>query len=212
MASSDSHADSIAGSFTKGPGVSSASFATHDLARITAGNLSPATGDASVTANAYYAFTLSLGEDVTLNLASLSFDAAFYGTDSNVSANYKAVYFVRSSLDGYAANIGSEATRVYQYPGTGSPPPTTMPTHAVDLSDSLFQGIAGSVTFRIYLYDYNGVSPGNALTSNNRLIALDNVILEGAVTSVPEPSAFAAILGGAALAATCGLRRFRQKR
>ena len=83
--------------------------------------------------------------------------------------------------------------------------PPTLTGGTVDLSDPAYQSISSTVTFRIYVYDGN-------LTSATRLVALDNVVLNGTVSvpSVPEPSTYALLTGIAGLLAA-GFRRYRRE-
>ena len=80
--------------------------------------------------------------------------------------------FVRSSIDGYASNIGSTFTQAWDTTTTG---------RSIDLSAPAFQDITTATTFRLYIFD-SGVD-----TASNGL-RLDNVVLNGDVLVVPEPS------------------------
>ncbi len=88
---------------------------------------------------------------------------------------------MRSSVDSFAANVGS--TLSVQLTQS-----QTFNMQDIDLTGPSFQGLSDPVTFRIYLYDGN--------SSTIRIIAIDNVVLNGSV--VPEPSS-ALLLGVSAL-------------
>lgn len=107
----------------------------------------------------YYQFTVTPSSGYTLTLESLVFDARRSGNGPTDGS-------VRSSLDGYATNIG-----------TFTPPTNNNTNQTVNLSS--FTNISAPLSFRIY-----GFNAGQ----NNGTMRLDNVTLNGSVASaVPEP-------------------------
>lgn len=115
----------------------------------------------AVSESQYFAFTVTAAAAYNLYLHSLVFDGARGGATGTRG------YVVRSSVDGYAANLAA-ADFVAQV----STPP--MDTVRVDLTGSSYQGLS-AVTFRIYAYS----SGGTTLT-----VAFDDVTVNGAAIQV----------------------------
>ena len=118
----------------------------------------------------YFTFGVTPVTGLSLNLTSLSFRLAM--VDNSVAA-FNGTVFVRSSADGYAADIAS----FDQSSTSGS---TFVPYGPIDLSSPLYQGLSG-VTFRFYFYDDT-----NSMASTSIVHRIDDVIVEG--TAVPEPA------------------------
>ncbi len=158
----------------------------------TAGNA----GDA-VTLGSYFSFTVTPDAGYHLQLDRLEFDTAYYRAAGSTSGSAEAGFFVRSSLDGFGANIGDTMIQAYQ--NVETQPDVIWSFREVSLADAAFQNITDPVEFRIYVYDDS--------TDVNRTPRLDNVVLHGLV--VPEPGAWLLLLSAAA----CGLlvRRRRGK-
>ncbi|MFA6961342.1 MAG: hypothetical protein WC205_11375 [Opitutaceae bacterium] len=182
--STDTDVNSVAGSFTVSSafgasgGIGAATGSAFTLASVT-----PASESLAVSGNSYFSFTLTPTSGYVINPSILTFSTVFNGTDG--AAAVSANYFVRSSLDGFSANIGSTFTENYQ---TGS----VFTLQTVDLSGGAYQSIVGTVEFRIYVYDSSA--------ANGRYVRVDNVTLTGAATSaIPEPVTASLMLGGLAL-------------
>jgi hypothetical protein len=58
---------------------------------------------------------------------------------------------------------------------------------SISLSSSEYQGLTGTITFRIYAYDDSD--------STGDMDRLDNVVLNGTLSAIPEPSSFALLAG-----------------
>ncbi|QNN24125.1 DNRLRE domain-containing protein [Planctomycetales bacterium ZRK34] len=172
--SSDTEPNSTAGAFTINPASSNWGFSS-------AGNVfarSTATTDSEAGAYAagdYVSFVVN-PEGNLMDLTALSFDAihdpTFGGDGEDTDATM--YFFVRSSLDGYASNIGSTFAQAWN----------TTTTQTVLLSDAMFQNISELVEFRIYIYD-----SGIDIAKNGARI--DNVVLLGEV-AIPTPAALPA--------------------
>jgi hypothetical protein len=150
------------------------------------------TASGAVTGNDYFQFTVTPGVGVTLNLTSLTLKQ--YATTTETAADRWTSYlFVRSdALDNYGTNVDAATfTR-----GSGYYNAVTLPTSTdvtLNLSDdAAFQGIAGPVTFRIYLYH------AVATVGGGDFHRIDDVVLNGAV--VPEPSTSLSLLVGLGMA------------
>ncbi len=155
-------------------------------------DLTNGTETTAVTYGDYFSLTITPTVGTTVNLATLTFDTAFY-VSTNLPATVTATYFIRSSRDGYANNVGGTFTENHQLAATT---PVVFTPRTVDLSAAEFQNLTAPVTFRIYLYDSSN--------SATRYISIDNVTLNG--TLVPEPSTS----GILALAAVLPLVRRRR--
>jgi hypothetical protein len=104
------------------------------------------------------------------------------GELSTYASNRRSTLTVRSSLDNFAANIGSESN-----PSFDNTTNDAWATNTIDLSSLSLVGTETDITFRIYTK-----STGTAFHRTQ----LDSVELVGAV---PEPSTYAALFGALAL-------------
>lgn len=130
----------------------------------------------------YFSFSLTPTTGYSLTLDSLSF--GYRGS----SASSPTSFVVRSSADGYTGNLvtGSlSADGGWYHTGT----------------QSITLSFTDTTTLRIYA---NGASAGTAT------LRVDDVQLAGALSAIPEPSTYAAMAGGAALAFAAWHRRRRQ--
>lgn len=91
----------------------------------------------AVSNNSYFYFTVTPTPGQTMNLTSLVFNAARGG------ASTPRGYVIRSSVDNFATNIAA---------GDLLSQRTVFNAHTIDLSGASFQGLNGSVTFRVYIY------------------------------------------------------------
>ena len=106
-----------------------------------------------------------------LDLTSLTFNYAFQN-------NHNQTAHLASSLDSYGSVIGTAAASFN----------SSYPLRTIDLSGVEFQDL-GSITFRLSLTDDNG--------SSSRGHYVDNLVLSGDVTLIPEPASLALLgLGG----------------
>lgn len=192
--------------FTPGPGLSIRNDGTGDVsgnpgfsanhARVSAafvvGRGSEAgTVETSVTNEEYFSFKISATTGYALNLQNFSFSTSYYTlVDSDVIASF----FLRSSLDGFANNIGDVIEQEMQ-------DSAVFTSRSITLNDAAFQNVDGEIEFRIYLYDNNN--------SQARWLAVDNVVVSGEVFAVPEPSSGMLLLFGSSL--VFGLRNRRLK-
>lgn len=135
----------------------------------------------------YFGFTVTPNNGMTLNLDSLTLDAARAGGSARG-------FQIRSSADGFASNLSIS-------PGStslGSQRPTYT-NYTVDLSGTTFDSIAStSLEFRVYPFG-----------GTNIFIDYDNVTLNGAVSAsaIPEPSSVALLAGVSILAVSAARRR-----
>ncbi|WAC19501.1 hypothetical protein OVA24_19945 [Luteolibacter sp. SL250] len=143
----------------------------------------PGTEATSFSGNDHFSFTVTPASGFALSLTQLKFSTAFH---SSGTFNLTGWYFVRSSRDGFAANIGS----VFSETHVNSTDPA-FTEHVLDLSAAIYQDIMSDVTFRIYLYDNSN--------SETRWMAIDDVSLEGTASPIPETSSLALMLPGLAL-------------
>lgn len=174
--------NSDAGAFTFGSDFSNASIPN-------TGNPAPGIAvpvnqiPSSIGTNAYVGFTVEADPGYTLNLASLIFDYAFTRSSGGT---FSASWYVRSSLDGFTSNLATYGQDVT----TSVVWTTTNP--AVDLSAPAFSNLP-SVGFRIYLTETGATTA---------FMRMDNVLLNGTVTAVPEPATWGLgllLLGGTVL-------------
>lgn len=190
--SSDSEINSIAGSMTTiGPGATDGIGANSIYYQVK----QSADTDTLSLGSGYNAFefTITAEAGFELNLASLSFD--FGGTNNQVTdVTYN--YTMQTSVDGFGSTssvVGSGSVTLGQ---VGSSI-TYGPTQTITLSDSSFQGL-DTITIR--------VNPWTPLDTTDT-IRVDNVILNGTVSAIPEVNSFALLLAGCAGALVATRRR-----
>lgn len=153
------------------------------------------TGDTTDPANDYVAFSLAADEGFSFTLTSLGFDYVFTGSSANATLN--GTYTVRSSVDGFVADLASYTMTRQLNAATFV---TTSP--AVDLSAPAFANLS-SIEFRIYLSDNAGT---------NSYLRMDNVVLNGSVGVIPEPSSVSLLAGAGALLLGALQRKRRQSK
>lgn len=128
-------------------------------------SISPALGatttETAVSTNSYIQFTLTPNAGKRVSLTTLTFNAARGG------AATPRGYDVRSSVDGYAATLGTADLSTQR--------PTFTPV-SIDLSGANFQNQTSAITFRIYVY-----APSTA-----NVIDIDSISINGAVLDVPS--------------------------
>jgi PEP-CTERM motif len=191
-ASTDSDVSTTASNITDGAGVIS-------IIDTTRGNPSPSisvssdqidgsTNTAAVTANDYISFTLTPGSGITFSLTSFALDAFNYTNDGTFSAES---YFLRSSVNGFASNIGTTQSIVAASMGAITP-------NSFDLTGASFQNLTAPIEFRLFFQD--------GISDPDRGLAFDNITLNGTAV-VPEPATW--MLMGVGL--LLGAQRLRRK-
>jgi len=184
-ASQDVNADSTASDFQAGAGIQlrASSFAreVESHSRFTDLNGVSQTSEAGAVAeDDYWFFTIEPNSGLVLNLDELLFSHNFGGT---TDSGAEWIYFVRSSVDGFASTVGSASVTTEAPSGLSD-----WPTTSVDLSGVDFQGLTGTTEFRIYVH-------WNSFPLDAQFGRIDNVQLIG--DAVPEPASAAMIgLGG----------------
>lgn len=137
----------------------------------------------------FFSFTIDPNGN-SVSLTNLTFD----GYRNNGSSNANVTFHLFSDIDGFTAGdvIGSDVID-QQAIVSGS----------IDLSGSQFQNISSATTFRIYATD-NG-------TDSFSRVAFDNIVLNGTVSPIPEPSTVWGSLVIAGAAFFCVSRRRAKK-
>jgi len=163
-------------------------------ARLTANRVigasgTPGTVTSSITDGEFFQFQLEATSGNQLNLTQLKFSTNYYGTDAAVFASY----FVRSSLDNFNANLGVTTDPVFDgiFAHQLQASSSGFVERIINLGPE-FQNILGPVTFHLYMFDNNN--------SASRWVAVDNVVIDGTVTAIPEPGVAAVFLSGGLLA------------
>lgn len=192
-ASTDTDPNSSASLITDGAGIVSSIDAvrgnpTPSLG-ISADQIDGTSNATAVTANDYVTFTLT--PVTSMSLTNLTLDAANYTNDGTFSAES---FFLRSSVDAFAANVGTTQNILAGSNGVFAP-------FSFSLAGAGFQNVASPIEFRIYFQDTN--------SDPDRGVLLDNIIVNGTAAAVPEASTLAMIAVGAGLLA--GVQRLRRK-
>jgi hypothetical protein len=191
--STDTDLSSTAGTF--GATGLTTSFATGPFAGATTSIRATASSmPTALTTTSYFSFVITPTAGGALQLggtAALTFTfsraTGFGGNEFN--------WAVRSSLDNYTANLGTGAT-------TGS---GTAFNASINLGSQFNLTSSSAVTFRIYAFD------GGA-TGTGTWGYLDNVVLNGTVTPVPEPVNVAlGVFGLCAVVGGVGRRYLRSR-
>lgn len=115
----------------------------------------------------FFEFSVRPDPGFELNLTALTMQI----NGGAVSGN-AANFFVRSSIDGFKANLGAMSAQV---------PSVVFHRFSVDLDASAFQSADHGITFRTYLF-------GNGNAFGDEAVRIDSVVLEGVVTPVPLPA------------------------
>jgi hypothetical protein len=137
----------------------------------------------------YIQFSLSIEPGFLLNLTSIEMD----GQTSSTGADDAAFM---TSIDGFAA--GDEIATVTGIAGaTGGLDTDGSGWGApIDLSGASYQGLTGTISFRIY--GYNTSASSGAGVSYIRSLSGDDLIVNGTTAVIPEPTSLALVLIGAA--------------
>lgn len=144
----------------------------------------------------YFSFTVEVADtDDFLNLNQLTFD--FGGSNALTSSFTENVLIYSDISEETQGNALFSESQVI--PAETSADPTLNSGNIVDLSAAEFQGIK-SITFYVRAY-----SDAN---DNGQIFRADNFVLDGEVSSIPEPSVYALALGVVGLGLV-GLRRRR---
>ena len=156
-------------------------------------------------------FTVSLAPGVTVDLTSLNFDSLKTrgGNDSSRSSVTHAIFVnppIDPAINGLAGRFDFLAAKSHEHlqPGQGNAESTgdaftTGRWEAGPVNLTQFQGLTGVNTFAIRM---------NSNEALDRDFGIDNIVLMGNVTTVPEPNALAALLAITA-GTTCYRRRPR---
>jgi hypothetical protein len=127
---------------------------------------------AAITHGAYMSFTVSADAGYELDLTSLTYKSVHnktnLGNDQDTDATMN--FFVRSSVDSYAANVGSVFSQGWN---------TSTANRTIDLNGSAFQDLTSAVTFRLYVYE-------SVQLDTIQGARWDDVVLNGTV--IPEPA------------------------
>ncbi|MGC3959475.1 MAG: PEP-CTERM sorting domain-containing protein [Verrucomicrobiota bacterium] len=144
----------------------------------------------SLTPTAYFEVAVTPLSLVQLQLDSIAFTVQRSGTGIRS-------YAVRSSLDGYAANLAASISTANANLGVGPgnefrvllDSVTTAQNGSLVTLGTPFIGLTAPVTFRFYGWNAEGTGG---------TFSVDNVVFSGRTDSVPEPSATVLLLGSLA--------------
>jgi hypothetical protein len=146
----------------------------------------------------YISFTLTVDAGFQLDLNSVTADL---GTRNN-GASHMAITYVSGASEVNLTTGGEIDVAV-------TDPQSALGTGNFDWDRYTFseniagtETLTGSVEFRIY-------ARGNGSTANSHNTYIDNIVLDGAISAVPEPSAYALIAGMLGLGWVVALRRRR---
>jgi hypothetical protein len=160
--STDSEPNSTAADFTKNPASSDWGFSLggNVFARSTATTASEAS---AIAAGDYFSFTVTPNAGIEMDLAQLTFDTTHNLTGGgSPDTGAEMMFFVRSSVDNFTANIGTTYTQAWN----------TSTSRTLDLSGVSFQDVSAATEFRFYIYDSGVDDFDNGART-------DDVILEG---------------------------------
>lgn len=141
----------------------------------------------ALSAGHYFQFTINAAPNFSLNLTSIEMHAEATGTGANTGALF-------SSIAGFTAgNELASVTGAQGVTGGFDTDPSGFGA-PIDLDSPAYQGVS-SVTFRFYAWD---TSSGSG-TTRIRDLSGNDLIINGTVTAVPEPSCTLLGLAGAIL-------------
>lgn len=161
-----------------------------------------AVGTTTLNADRYLEFTLSATPGYFLNLSSVDFSI---GYSSTATFNRTSFANARSSIDSFASDLlmtpGPTNTASIGTNAVTSPP--IYNSYDISLGDPTFSNLS-SFTFRLY-------PSVTAISANNSFLRFDNVVFNGTVEAVPEPTTWGLLgFGLVVLAAKIFGRRRRE--
>ncbi|WP_269536938.1 hypothetical protein [Cerasicoccus fimbriatus] len=158
-------------------------------------NATGSTQAEALDGDSYFTFTVNADPGFQLDLSSVGFN---YGMYKNAGGAIAYNVYLQSSVDGFGSTqaiLFSEGNTIVENSTQ------TISSGAISLSAPEYQGLS-SITFRISYSDDT-----NSTNSNN--VRVDNVVLNGNVSVIPEPGHYAAGLGAMALLGLCWIKRRR---
>ena len=167
----------VSGELTLGAGVNPTTTATQYGFKISSANAQTTLAGA-ISNNHYLQFSVTVASGFLLNLSSIDLvgDASSTGSDN-------VAFF--TSIDGFTA--GDEIASAASVAGiTGGLDSDGSGFGALDLSAGAYQGLSGTVDFRIY--GYNSSTSSGAGTTKIRNLSNDDLVVNGTLVAVPEPS------------------------
>jgi hypothetical protein len=194
LTSANADANSTAGAFAAGAGITNLTNSVGNSGRAIGASLATSfssllgvnstTAAEAVTNNDYFTFTLTPSAGYQLNLTQLSFDFQSSGTVNN--AVQSSSYTVFSSVGGFSSGNHIDSGTWTYLTDTGWKSLTLTSIGGVS-----FHNLITATEFRIYLSDAGS-------NSNSVFANVDNVILDGTDAAIPEPSTAALLLGSMA--------------
>jgi hypothetical protein len=153
------------------------------------------TTDPSPNADSTFSFTVAAdaGYIVNLTLLSFSYKAQGSGPDQ-IAAAYTPSSFVSRAQWGNPIITGAYQLFLDHPLDYSTRNATGNYTHAGNLT------FYGGETYTFYILGFDAHNPGKSLT-------VDNIVLQGTVSAVPEPGTYALLVGGVALAGVLLRRR-----
>jgi hypothetical protein len=170
-----------ASTLTRGSGLT----ATNNAQRFNAENWSTGTLDATK----YFEFTISAQTGYQFGVTSIDLTHQRSGTGP-------VTFTLRSSTDNYTSNLGSVTIG------------DVTTTQASSFSSITLTALS-TVTFRVFGSSAEGAG-GSWGIGDSSTASANDLVINGAVSAVPEPSTYAAILGAITLVGTAFYRRKRQ--
>lgn len=149
-------------------------------------------GPSTTAGTSYIGFTITADPNYTLTLAALSFNYHMSQIQS-AGGPHAFTFELRSSLSNFATPISGTYSTNPVTAGSATPAGESA---SFDLSGGNYDDLQ-NITFRLYVT--------GSVTGNNDIARWDNILVEGAVNAIPEPSA--ALFSGFGLLALLRRRR-----
>jgi hypothetical protein len=129
----------------------------------------------SITANSYASFSVTVSDAATLDLTSFDYDWSTINTYLHGFALFSDETGFTLASQSYGGSFADSKDEL----------PRNLTNQSIDLSGiTALQGLTDTtVEFRLYFFENSG--------SATRSQTLDNIVLNGDVTLIPEPSSFA---------------------
>lgn len=177
----------VNGTLTLGDGVTASTSGSRYGFKIPSGN-AQTTLAGSIGNNHYLQFSIVIASGFQLNLSSLEMNGETSGTTSSDDIA------ILSSVNGFSdTQVVASLTGIRDVTG-GFDTDSSGFIDPIDLTGGVYDGLTGTVDFRLYSYNSTGTGP-----TELRTLGGNDLIVNGTLVAVPEPSTGVLVMLGLGL-------------